>query len=87
MRTVHKFTVPRIGSTFLLESGRTFKPLTMQMQHGKPQIWAEVETTEQPPVQYQLIVVGTGHLVPSGLEWIATCQDGAFVWHLYGPRK
>ena len=83
MRTVHKFPVARVGEPFVVFAGKTFKPLTMQPQGGPFQIWAEVQTSEEQNVKHQLAVVGTGHPVPHGMEWVATCQDGPFVWHLY----
>jgi len=86
MRTVHKFTVPHIGSVFVVAAGATFKPVALGSQWAEQQVWAEVETSEEPNVRHQLAVVGTGHPIPHGLEWIATTQDGPFVWHLYGVR-
>jgi hypothetical protein len=83
MRTVHKFSVVRIGEPFEILTGKTFKPLTMQVQNGLLCVWAEVETSEEQNVKHQLVVVGTGHFVPPCFEWVATCQDGSRVWHLY----
>lgn len=87
MHTVHKFAVPHIGEVFEIRGGPSFTPLTMMKQGESHQMWAEVETQEDPIWPYLFIVVGTGHFIPPGFDWIATTQEGPFVWHLYGVRK
>ncbi len=62
------------------------KILSVQVQYGKPCIWAEVQTTNliQPRI---FKVFGTGHEIPytENLEYIGTFQldGGDFLGHLY----
>lgn len=86
MRAVHKFSAVNNGFVRHTLAGQTFKPLALQMQDGIPWIWAEVDPSEEQCIRHTVAIVGTGHPVPQGLDWIATAQDDPFVWHLYGVR-
>lgn len=62
-------------------------PLTVQMQNGKPVLWATVET-ESPPAEQKFYLAWTGKpLIPQPLydAYIGTFQtnDGMLVWHLF----
>lgn len=47
-------------------------------------IWMEIEALPiAVPEARQYKVVGTGHSIPDGMEYRATCQQGPFMWHLY----
>ena len=49
-------------------------------------IWAEVDIT-MPMSEYTFFIVGTGHLVPEGVQHFASVMDGAFMWHVYRPTS
>lgn len=57
----------------------------MQYQEGVPTIWAMVDPNA--PKEHRYIrVFGTGNTVSNpdcGYVFIATLQDGAFVWHFF----
>lgn len=60
--------------------------LTVQMQHGQPQLWALVEPGQ--PLQHRsIIVAGTGHPVhfSQDARHIGTFQmhEGALVFHVF----
>jgi hypothetical protein len=59
------------------------KILTAQEQDGCICLWAECPQVENVELR-EIIIVGTGHdYLPSELQYIATVQIGAFVWHVY----
>lgn len=68
-----------------IQAPRGAKLLTVQMQHGSPTVWAEVDPTA--PIEPVLIeVFGTGHVIEEGERtYVGTfqMQGGALVFHLY----
>lgn len=59
--------------------------LDVQIQNGKPQLWALVNP-ENAPEPRNFLIVGTGHqLSDIDLEYIATYQthDGSLIYHLF----
>jgi len=59
--------------------------LTVQTQHGEPQIWALVDPTRQ-KVRRRFRTYGTGHVVPDYPgEYVGTFQlsGGALVFHVF----
>lgn len=84
MRTIHKHTLGLRAEPQRLKMPAGAKCLTFQMQHGVITGWFEVDD-EIPNRDHWFKVVGTGHDVTyDDSEYIATVQDGAFVWHIYG---
>lgn len=57
--------------------------LTAQFQRGVLQLWARVDTT----TEYRdrvICIYGTGHPLPDQPGfYVATAQDGSFVWHVF----
>ena len=51
-------------------------------QAGSPTIWVE-NSAKAEMVSRTFIVVGTGHVIPEGGEYIGTVQLPPFVWHIY----
>jgi hypothetical protein len=57
--------------------------LTVQLQNGRPWIWALVDISEQ-LVERNFNIVGTGwELEEFNSKYIATFQDGSYVWHVF----
>jgi hypothetical protein len=57
--------------------------LTVQLQNGRPWIWALVDT-EKPSVERNFNVIGTGwEIEECNHKYIATFQDGDMVWHVF----
>jgi len=57
--------------------------LTVQMQNGAPMLWA-LTFEGVPMMERTFRLVGTGWGLPAEqLRYIATVQDGAFVWHFF----
>lgn len=92
IKKIYKYTIP-VENSFSLELPQGAKILTVQEQHGEPQIWALVDT-ESPTETRELCVVGTGHTIvddspPKTLYYIGTFQlfGGNFVGHLFEIRE
>lgn len=90
MKTIWEFIIP-IQDEFELKMPEGAKVLTafIQTPNKKPSrskrasLWAEVDTTA--PIQTRRFsIIGTGDFSPTRIKkWIATFQDGPFIWHLY----
>lgn len=77
-----------LGQTFVEMPARA-RVLTVQMQHGAPTIWAQVEPSQFPD-RREFYAIGTGHpILRSDLVYVGTVQDGGgFVWHVFeAPRS
>lgn len=46
-------------------------------------VWAEVLPHIPAPVRKNLVIYGTGHLIPLEEDHLLTFRDGMYVWHLY----
>lgn len=58
------------------------KFLHFALQAGKFIAWFEV-VPAAPAMTRDFFIVGTGQPVHYSLEYLSTCMDGDFVWHLY----
>ena len=97
MRTVHKFelddsvTTTGVGAVTKLQLPRSARPLAVQAQQNKAQIWVLLDP-EQNTVERTFVMTGTGHPIQApGLEehiqedyeYVDTFQLGAFVGHVW----
>lgn len=81
---------PLASEAFSLRMPRGAEILTVQVQHGKPQIWAKVDPTA-PVESRRFALFGTGHRIPDeresehALRYVGTFQvdGGALVFHLF----
>lgn len=83
MRAVHKYPVfvaPGASCSVKLPAGA--KPVLFGKQGEQWCLWAEVET-DQPMIEREVHIVGTGWDVPVGAEHVSSWQDEPFVWHAY----
>jgi len=82
MKVVYKYAIHEtVVST--LELPKYSKILCVQMQQGKPKIWALVDT-KQPLEARKFLVIYTGQeFQDSGSNYIGTYQVGALVYHLF----
>ena len=81
MRTIYKYRVDIGGSTYVsLPSGYFIKHVDMQQDDLC--FWAEVDRNEKTE-SVEFRVVGTGHQIPDGAQYVGTAQSPPFVWHLY----
>ncbi|MCK4500422.1 hypothetical protein KAU11_07985 [Candidatus Babeliales bacterium] len=89
MKTVWKYTVPMLD-VFSLDLPQGAKILTIQEQHGNPQIWVLVNYPVDLLETRKFRLVGTGQTieVDNGLEYIGTFQSigGDFIGHLFEMR-
>lgn len=60
-------------------------------QGGRLVVWAIVSVADKYEENVgtemrRFRVVGTGHKIPEGVSYIASCDQGPFVWHLFEER-
>lgn len=79
---VFKYPVPRRVTKFSLMLQRDFKFLRIHFQREDLQMWCEVQPDNNLE-QYFFEVFGTGQEIPPGSKYLATYDDGPFVFHLY----
>jgi hypothetical protein len=80
-RRIYKYDLPMIG-THVIAMPRGAKILSVQDQSGAMRVWAKVDP-KAPMENRRFVIVGTGHLVPAALTYLATVQQGQYVWHVF----
>lgn len=88
MKTVYKYAVPYPNDDFILNLPEGAEILTVQVQFGRPQMWALVDTGENVPlVPRHFRFAGTGHSLElhGTYLYIDTIQmhEGTLVWHIF----
>jgi len=83
MNTIWKFPLT-ITDQNEIEMPKGAELLTVQMQHGEPQLWASVDP-QAPKVSRRIMVHGTGHPVDLFNVYLATFQTmgGYLVFHVF----
>jgi len=83
MSTVWKFPLRLSGGEQLVRTmPRDAIPVRLAMQNEVPTLWCLVDE-KKPQEDRHFIVVGTGHPIPDGCEYIGSCDDGPYVWHAF----
>ena len=86
MNSVFKYTIP-VEDCFSLDLPKGAKILTVQEQHGEPQLWALVNKNK-PNEKRNFRLAGTGHPIkesPETMDYIGTFQlaGGGFIGHVF----
>ena len=84
MQAVWKFPLSA-ADTQVIKMPASAKLMSIQYQAGKPCLWALVDP-DQPEVGHRLILcVSTGFVIANLdlSKFIATVQEGPFVWHFF----
>lgn len=89
MKMIFKYTLTP-DDAVTLKVPCVFEPLTVQMQHGEPRLWALVDP-ESPMTSRRFRVFGTGHSVPNEIrreDYIGTFQiaAGDLVFHVFAEH-
>ncbi len=88
-RTIYKYPI-EVTDEQTIYMHKDADILCVQMQHGRPCIWAMVDRDTSPD-PHRFEVYGTGHTIrePEGLTYIGTFQvrDGALVFHLFERKE
>jgi len=89
IQIVWKFEMPEFvklhGDAFVLKMPKEAQILTVQVQYGKPCIWAVVDPTA-PVEERKFRIAGTGHNLQYDLmRYIGTFQlsEGKFIGHVF----
>ncbi len=88
--TIYKYSIPS-DDYFQIELPVEAKILTIQIQHGNPQMWVLLDPSK-PVVPRYFRRSGTGHLINEpleDLEYIGTCQGSYdhLILHLFEINK
>ncbi len=88
MKTIHK-VVLELSAAQTIQLPICSRILTAQVQFpGDICLWYECDPEAEKECRH-FVIVGTGHKIPDThrLNYIATVQQGAFVWHIYEALK
>lgn len=80
-RVVYKYAVP-IKDEFELGLPASAVVVRFASQNGDLFMWAIVDTYEVDE-PWTFYLRGTGHELPGDSTYVASCQHGVFVWHLF----
>ncbi len=81
-RTVWKYDVP-LNDVVEVQMPQGSRILKFDTQQGVLTLWALV-SPEFTPERRRFRLAGTGHPLPEGsLDYIGSCLQGPFVWHLF----
>lgn len=84
MLTIHKYP---ITTTFTLHLPVDAQILSVQMQHGAPQMWVLLDTAAEKTSTRFFRVYGTGHEIDAEFnpQFLGTFQlhGGTYVFHLF----
>lgn len=83
MRRVLKYPLEITDRQFV-DSFADWKPLSVDIQHSSPCLWAEVDD-ESGPARWRVFVHGTGHYFEHQGRFVGTFQlpEIGFVGHVY----
>lgn len=83
MERIYKYPIP-IEDNITIELPEGARVLTVQIQKGKPYIWAKVDPNA-PKIKRYFKLFGTGHQISNTNKYIGTFQiyEGDLVFHLF----
>lgn len=97
MRTIWKFSIPVDDVVNIVApKGAQFRRFAAQGRNWLC-IWMEVEVQtgalgkglgvcdDAGMEKLAFCIRGTGHPIPDGFRYLASCDDGPYVWHLFAP--
>ena len=84
MKKIFKYELPHNGYTITIPH-KVYELLDVQTQDGVPMLWAVVDPEQQVENPIEIIAIGTGWELPSGVDkYLGTAQDEfGFVWHYF----
>lgn len=85
MKAIYKYPLEVIDDQFI-DMRRDYQVLSIQVQNGKPCLWAEVDP-KSPMLYVHIVIVGTGQPIHNDdeMKYIGTFQleSGSFVGHCF----
>lgn len=82
MKTIWKFPLRLVNGGQMVSAPPPFAIVRFAMQDGRPCAWAIVND-DLPPKTHGVAIVGTGHECPDDAAYRGSCEDRAFIWHLF----
>jgi hypothetical protein len=92
MRVIYKYDL-QVTEVQTIELPAGAEILTVQMQHGMPQLWALIDPNELGREPVGIVIIGTGHPIDDAaiklLKYINTFQvdDGNFIFHVFQTQN
>jgi len=83
-KKIWKYTLEN-SRTQIVKMPLTSEIMDIQMQNGKPTMWAMVDP-ETEEIELKINMYGTGDDIHENVlkdEYLSTVQDGEFVWHFF----
>lgn len=85
-RVIREFPLLAYPGSSFVAMPMTLRPLTLQLQDGRPTLWAIVDP-KAPCVDRLVTIVGTGHDLGDYVQqhdYLGTVQDArGFAWHYF----
>lgn len=79
MRTIFKYPLRHgVDNDVPMSMGAIVRRVAMQADLC---IWVEVDI-DGAQCDRRFRIIGTGHLIPDRGQYVGTCDDGRFVWHV-----
>lgn len=85
MKTIYKYKIETTDSQ-TISMPKASQVLTVQVQHGKPHIWAYIDNTDNSEEPRTIEVFGTGNPIPEGARrYIGSYQlfGGDLIFHVF----
>lgn len=82
MKKIWKYSVQAMQST-VLQLPPDAKVVRFAPQDGKLCVWVEYVVDDQFPIARVFDIFGTGHPFPDTARYVASCENGPYIWHLY----
>jgi len=87
MKRIYKYSVGIVSRQAIIMP-KNAAILSIQFQDGSLCMWALVNP-EAPNESRTFAVIGTGHDFPHDVDWtyLATVQDGSYIWHIFEVKE
>lgn len=88
MRTIYKIKLEDREGLHRTEINSGFKPLSLQLQNGKPVLYVEVDPSRPTyMVEYGAVITGDRYAAPINSQYVGTAmlEEGRFVLHYFFP--
>jgi len=85
VQTVWKYSLALVDGPQPLVMPEGAQLLHVAAQENGPNIWVLCDP-DAPRVTRKFVVAGTGHTLPGNTNYIGSCQERIFVWHVFELR-
>lgn len=83
MRTIWKFELNRLHASTIDLPVLSVPRFVVMQEEWHLMLLVDLDPSIEQTELRTFLVLGTGHKIPPGAQYVGTCQDGSFVWHVY----